>query len=66
MKKLFVFIKLSFFFMVTLGYCVLGTEYTVHAITNGQLDDDDKYPYVGAVNNGVNMCSGSLISQQFL
>ena len=40
----------------TLGAFCIG-----HAITNGELDGEN-HPYVGAVNNGVTMCSGALIS----
>lgn len=62
MKKTFVFSKLSFFLMTAVVLGVLGVVGTIHAITNGH-PDGEQHPYVGVVNDGLNMCSGSLISE---
>lgn len=47
--------------VATLICATIGIVCIAYAITNGQFDGD-QHPYVGAVNNGVNMCSGALIS----
>lgn len=39
-----------------------GVTGVAYAITNGQFDGDEAYPYVGAANNGVVFCSGVAIS----